>query len=423
VSVVLASFFSYSTRVSAAEVFPEGSTGHDVSFPQCSVALPRMPYAFGIVGVTGGKPFNHNPCLGSQYAWAAQSGRQPSLYMNLKSPVGTNAEEALTGPAGNCAPADQACLAHNFGYKAAQHAVTYARLQNAIAASWWLDIETMNTWSGDTAMNAIVIGSAIEFLKTQGVPVGIYSAPDQWRQIAGTYSPGLPVWIAMAPSASTAPTYCSRSFAGGEVQLVQYIVGGFDMNYVCRPADRLIGSTGPVGPAGSTAVVASDGDCLNVRTAPGLSAIVTTCLPNGAHVTLMQGTAQADGYRWQQISSGTVSGWVADRYLQAVALGPTTPPVAIPVVATPPPAPTQPERPFGAVLPPPGSFGLAVWSGLSGTTAEEAAAFLGATPGNAIYVADSTGEGFLAHVVGAPAVVNSPFTLATNQAVIVRMTG
>jgi hypothetical protein len=400
-------------------MFPEGKTGHDISFPQCGGPLPKMPYGFGIVGATGGKAFNHNPCLATQYAWALLSGQQPSLYMNLKSPVGTHAEEALSGPAGGCRTDDQRCLARNFGYKAAQDAAAYARSQNATPASWWLDIETTSSWSSDTAMNAIVIGSAIEFLQTQGVPIGIYSSPDQWRQIAGTYSPGLPVWVAMAPNASAAPAYCTRGFGGGEVQLVQYIAGGYDTNYVCRASDRIPRSAGPAGAAGSTAVVASDSDCLNVRAQPGLTATVHACLASGTRVTLLQGSVPADGFRWQLVSSDVVSGWVADLYLRSVAAN-----TAVPAPQPPPPekaVETQPRQPFGVTLPPPGAFGLAVWAGLDATTAEAAAEFLGPTPGNAIYVLDSTGQSFLTHVVGAPAVVNAAFTLSTNQAVILRI--
>ena len=276
-------------------------------------------------------------------------------------------------------------------------------------------------------MNAVVIDGAIEYLKTQGVPIGIYSAPSQWLQIAGTHKPGLPVWVALAPSASAAPTYCTRGFAGGEVQLVQYISGGYDMNYVCRPADRLLGSAGPVGPAGSNAVVASDSDCLNVRSQPGLTAAVTACLPTGTHVTLQEGSVVADGFRWQRISSTTASGWVADHYLRSVVsstgAGTSTSTSSPTATAAPTAVPTatQPAQPFVPALPPPGGFGLAVWTGLAGTTAEAAASFVGTKPGNAIYVVDSTGEGFLTHVVGAPAVVNQSFSLSTNQAVIVRM--
>jgi hypothetical protein len=38
-------------------------------------------------------------------------------------------------------------------------------------------------------------------------------------------------------------------------------------------------------------------------------------------------------------------------------------------------------------------------------------------------VLDSTSQGFLTHVVGAPDVVNDAFSLSTNQAVIVRTAG
>ena len=38
--------------------------GYDVSYPQCGKELP-VSAAFGIVGVTGGRVYSPNPCLGA----------------------------------------------------------------------------------------------------------------------------------------------------------------------------------------------------------------------------------------------------------------------------------------------------------------------------------------------------------------------
>lgn len=129
----------------AADIFPPGSTGHDISFPQCDGPLPKPGFAFMIIGATGGRAFTSNSCLSLQYRWAAATGQQPGLYFNLKSPVGSNAEEALSGPLGTCQPSDEMCKGYNFGYKTAQHAVAYAKAQNATPSSWWLDVETTNS--------------------------------------------------------------------------------------------------------------------------------------------------------------------------------------------------------------------------------------------------------------------------------------
>jgi hypothetical protein len=86
-----------------------------------------------------------------------------------------------------------------------------------------------------TPSNAQVIQGALSYLTSTGVTVGIYSTATQWRTIAGTYSPGLPNWVAGAPDLGSAPTFCdaSHAFGGGPVWLVQYPAGSYDGIYGC----------------------------------------------------------------------------------------------------------------------------------------------------------------------------------------------
>ncbi len=386
--------FAFTGTALAADLFPPGTTGYDLSFPECDIARPPLPFSFAIVGATGGKAFNHNPCLSSEYTWALLSGRQPALYMNLKSPVGTSADQALTGPRGTCQPNDQACLAYNFGYKAAQDALAYATSQRVTASSWWLDIETMSSWSTDTSMNAIVIGAAIDYLKAQGATVGIYSTPSQWAEIAGNYTPGLPVWVTTAPSAALAPTFCPRGFAGGQVQLVQYIVGQYDGNYACTAADRTAVIPSPVlGPPGSLATIASDGDCLNLRAQPGLTGAPRTCLAAGSQVTVLDGSSVSDGFRWQLVSASGTTGWVASNYLHAGAV-------------TPPP-PAQGTFAAAPVFGPSGQA-LVVYNGGTIDQLEAAASTIGAT---GIWAQDPGGT-YRLLIVRGPAFANAAFRSA-----------
>jgi hypothetical protein len=138
-----------------------------------------------------------------------------------------------------CSKRDKTCLAtyaHDYGYKAAQSAFAYALGQvgpSAVATTWWLDIETTNTWNSSTSLNVQVIAGAIAYLAAQGgVTAGVYSTPYQWGIIAGTYAPGVPDWSAGAPASNPA-SYCSRSFGGGQVWLTQYANGSYDGDYSC----------------------------------------------------------------------------------------------------------------------------------------------------------------------------------------------
>ncbi len=216
------------------------TVGYDVSYPQCGGRLPKNP-AFGIVGVSDGLAYGENPCLAEQYAWAANAPQAPAFYMNTGNP-GTLATRvdwyAQAGPR-PCDAGNEAGCAYNYGYHAAEAAVAYAAAQTGVdvtRAAWWLDVETANSWSTDTALNVTDIQGSIEFLQGAGVPtVGIYSTGYQWEQITGGAQLGGTVlnWVAGALNAKAAPALCSSGFSGGAVRYVQYVSGGFDTNYAC----------------------------------------------------------------------------------------------------------------------------------------------------------------------------------------------
>lgn len=65
---------------------------------------------------------------------------------------------------------------------------------------------------------------------------------------------------------------------------------------------------------GDTVVVAGTGDCLNVRSDPGLSSQVLTCIPDGTQGTISDGPVQQDGLTWYRLLN---LGWVDAEYLQS----------------------------------------------------------------------------------------------------------
>ncbi|MCA9825561.1 MAG: SH3 domain-containing protein, partial [Dehalococcoidia bacterium] len=67
--------------------------------------------------------------------------------------------------------------------------------------------------------------------------------------------------------------------------------------------------------AGTKAVVAGTGECLNVRTAAGLGNDAIACIPDGTSVTLLGGPAEADQLTWWQIETPQGTGWAAADYL------------------------------------------------------------------------------------------------------------
>src|SRR4030088_2004250 len=132
-----------------AVAYTSGSTGYDISYPQCGAAYPAGP--FGIVGVNAGYPFVHyNPCLADQYRRTTNA----ALYINTGyDPIYTQVDGKHTTPIciaqsvtiqGN--PAQRAAWA--VGCSEASRSIAYADSQGATSpSSWWLDVETENSWS------------------------------------------------------------------------------------------------------------------------------------------------------------------------------------------------------------------------------------------------------------------------------------
>jgi hypothetical protein len=229
-----------SLRVSAAEAAGE-TLAYDVSWPQCGAPLPAPPFEHAVVGVDDGKAFTRNPCFREQFQWATISGT-PSLYMTLRQP-GSGAARGANGPGGVCAPTDVHCVAYNYGANAALEAIAYAESEVAVPPTtmWWLDIETISSWSTQTSINAAVITGAIDVFRSRGTALGVYSTAYQWRTIAGALQHGLPTWVAGATGAGDAEQFCTapeKTFGGGTAWFVQYVEGKFDHNYIC-PAARL----------------------------------------------------------------------------------------------------------------------------------------------------------------------------------------
>lgn len=235
----------------AAGTNSSGSAGFDISFPQCSnVNVPDQitvpaPYQFAIIGVNHGRAFVPNDCLSGEIAYAASKGIPAAFVINLNSPGKGQptypAAQSGTDPA--CAAKSQACSSYTYGWYAAQDAfnVTVAALQSietpSIPTTWWMDIESANYWSPDTSLNAQVIQGAIDFVRDNipGGVMGVYSTQSEWDQIAGrNYQPGVPTWMAGAPSFAGARTLCSgTSFTGGPIALVQYATRLLDIDYAC----------------------------------------------------------------------------------------------------------------------------------------------------------------------------------------------
>lgn len=261
--------------VSAAKpVGGGGSTelvGYDISYPQCGKRLPTGQY-FGIVGVNGGTAATTNPCLAEQLVWANKSkvgSNQPriQLYVNTANPgevisqitTWPTSNTDKTGftapnPHGTCAGSNDLACSWQYGWNRAVEANidrfvpaahTAGINPSASAYTWWLDVETMNTWqsgSNDALVrNTATLEGMTSYFTSQNAKVGLYSTAVQWAQITGnniTASSnlnGLPNWRPSGASLSNAKTNCSVAplTPGGFISLTQYVIKNLDHNHSC----------------------------------------------------------------------------------------------------------------------------------------------------------------------------------------------
>jgi len=239
------------------------TVGYDVSHPQCGTTLPSTR-AFAVVGVNGGLSTRANPCLATQLRWAARSSgsvpTQPKaqVYLNTANPGELRAQVTTwptTGstPYGRCTGGnDQAC-SWQYGYERARNSVVAFFTPAARTAgvdtlpsryTWWLDVETENTWqSGSTAAlarNRATLEGMTAYLLSRGGRVGLYSTGYQWGLIVGTVPStsnlvGRNSWLAGATTLTQAKANCTRAplVPGGRVTLTQYVPDAIDRNHSC----------------------------------------------------------------------------------------------------------------------------------------------------------------------------------------------
>jgi hypothetical protein len=207
-----------SPALAATNPYTPGSSGYDVSYPNCGSATPAGTFA--IVGVNHGRPFTSNTCLGAEYAAAPTTSLAPSLYLNTaySGAYRRNITAACSGGG---------TLAWQIGCSEADYALQQAA---GLAASvWWLDVETGNSWSSsNVTLNQQAIQGAVDRLNQTGLPVGVYSTASMWKTITGgSFTPiGLAAdWVAAGS--------CITPFTNSPVWLTQATSGGVDYDTAC----------------------------------------------------------------------------------------------------------------------------------------------------------------------------------------------
>ena len=218
-----------SISASAAGPYVSGTTGYDVSYPNCGTTPPSGE-AFGIVGVNGGRPFTTYSCFGAEYATAASTG-SASVYINTAYSGAyrkkiTSTCASLVSTSGLSGSAAQA-----WEIGCSEGDTSHSDVGSRTPVMWWLDVETGNSWSSSNlALNRDAIQGAAAGLKADGAPyVGVYSTAGSWKIITGgSYTPS------SADAEWVAGGSCSTPFDANPVWLAQQgTIGGVDSDQAC----------------------------------------------------------------------------------------------------------------------------------------------------------------------------------------------
>ncbi len=225
----LTAILATATSASAAtDPYPIGSSGYDVSYPQCGAPPPAG--AFGIIGVNGGRPFDYNGCLAAEVSLAPTT-TLPSLYINTAY-SGAYRKQITPGCSTLSAsiPGTSAQKqAWAIGCSEAEMSINYAGAINV--AMWWLDVEVGNSWSSSNlTLNQYAINGAASRLEQTGLAVGVYSSASMWTTITGgnNFTP-----TNIAADWEAAGGSCTTPFTASPVWLLQSVTSGADSDYAC----------------------------------------------------------------------------------------------------------------------------------------------------------------------------------------------
>lgn len=224
-----------------------GVHGADISWPNCPKGegipsrrtegqpMPTRDAAFVIVGLTNGPGFYPNPCLSDQLAWVAAHHRLLAAYAMTTYPRGWQVRQY--GQAGPYDGTTARGALRNAAYAEASYNLSTMRNAQMTVPMVWVDVEPypVSPWSHSHSANRAVVRSVIRAYAAAGYQVGIYTYPNGWRQVVGSWHlPSLPTWSTIGGGRATqARRACGRGPSGGPDWLMQWWVNHRDKDLVC----------------------------------------------------------------------------------------------------------------------------------------------------------------------------------------------
>lgn len=221
--------------------------GQDISWPQCPphVGIPDlkglaqpMPYkdiSFLVIGLTNGRSFTRNPCLGMHLDWARRHHVWTAAYAFTTFPHDWQIRRL--GDTGPYSGGHWLGRVQNTAWKTAIFNIRTMRAHDFRSPHVWIDVEASSSrpWTGNKRWNRAVLDAWIKAYRDAGYSVGIYSSRYIWQGIMGSHKLGLPEWRTAGPATPRAAlARCrERSFQGGRGVLAQWWDSRRDYDRMC----------------------------------------------------------------------------------------------------------------------------------------------------------------------------------------------
>ncbi len=181
--------------------------GQDIGWPMCPKELggrgkplpPDAAIAFVMPELNSGLAFVQNQCLAQHYQWGRDRSALLGGYLFPNYPDAQMLAGAATGRYGACATLQ--CELLNSGYAQAEWDVAQLGAAGVSLPMIWVDIEHQprlggtRMWSKNVANNRLVLSGVFAYLREHHIRIGVYSYPNGYKQIVGTWSLSYPEWI------------------------------------------------------------------------------------------------------------------------------------------------------------------------------------------------------------------------------------
>src|SRR3989442_9864046 len=137
----------------AANNGPYVGQGYDASSYQCAngvpVALDPAFTSFGIVRVTGGRPFTVDSCRQALWDQASTGTSAPSLYVNVaySGAYGRHVSGFCSTASSPEGYGGRYLAAYRIGCAESSFAFGQIAIGTVKPTAWWLDVEIGNSWS------------------------------------------------------------------------------------------------------------------------------------------------------------------------------------------------------------------------------------------------------------------------------------